>query len=159
MWGFASKKWIPWSTGISWEGWNNSQLVPANWGQEILGKKLMGACICNNCEKSFVIEIKRIWKAKKRYNLDWHWGMLRMINESPVFANAMKKHWIGDLFILFLWKNWIGWLDYVVKGLLEYVNIERKNGRVLEKMWKLGGCSGDVIFLCRVFYGEFYGSD
>jgi hypothetical protein len=36
-------------------------LIPADWGKEILGKtKMMGACIRNTCEKSFVIEIKRI---------------------------------------------------------------------------------------------------
>ncbi len=37
------------------------QVDPCRLGKKILGKtKMMGACIRNTCEKSFMIEIKRI---------------------------------------------------------------------------------------------------
>jgi hypothetical protein len=40
--------------------------VLADWGRQILGKtKLIGACIFNTCEKSFVIEKKEFEKPKK----------------------------------------------------------------------------------------------
>ncbi len=40
--------------------------------------------------------------------------------------------------MLILCKNWIRHLDYVVKGLLEYVKIVRKNGTNLRKNVKTG---------------------
>ncbi len=61
--------------------------------------------------------------------------------------------------MLFLWKSWIRQLDYAVKGLLVYVKIIRKMVGIYGKMGKLGSCSGNFIFLCRVFKGEFYGGD
>jgi hypothetical protein len=39
-----------------------------------------------------------------------------------------------EIFFLILWKNWIGWSDYVVKDLLEYVKIVRKIVGIYGKM-------------------------
>ncbi len=50
-----------------------------------------------------------------------------------------------EICVLFLWKNLIGWLDYVVKGHLEYVKNVRKNGMNLRKNVKTG-------MMFRIFY-------
>ncbi len=61
--------------------------------------------------------------------------------------------------LFFLWNNWMGLLDYAVKGLLEYVKIVRKNSRNLRKNVITGKLFRIFYIFVYVFNGEFCDGD